>query len=258
MKSLQKQKNNNSRLKVVAALGNTTFYSSKYNSIHDGKTVPLDVFLKYKVGVDADIKVTFNNCVSSKTSLVIDQKTETWTKLDEKEYISVHLVDKSSKERYTVSLFAKENELQIHKVRAKQVKHIFLNVIKIGVDDVKGCKYDMRIRLDQMDTVEPTEEMLDFVSRSSFDSESKKVTFPTGSTFKTDCVRFKKKTRKREGNIKMSWYQITEESTATHEVLFYNVALNTGLQEIEINKQSIQQGINDILQKVFEIMENIS
>jgi rRNA processing protein Krr1/Pno1 len=256
---LEKSSTVTSRLKVVAALGSTTFYSSRKNTICSRKEVPLARFKNYQVGLEKDVKVTFNNGVAENVSRDVQQSTENWEYLEDKVHISMHLIDEVQNKRYTASLIRDGADgLKLRKFRIKQIKHIFLNIVRVQVDGTNGLRCDVRLRLNQTDAAEPSQAILDFVKQLRFDDAHNKIVVPQKSSYRVDVARFKQKKRKISNGIKISCNKITEGANTNNEVLLQDVNLNATLQEDLLDTKKVHESLQNLLAESFELIEKIS
>lgn len=242
---LESSDNVSSRLKIIASFGKNTFYSSRKNKISEKTIVSLEKFIQYRVGVNNDIKVTFNNAVDSNE---MKNKLQ-WTRLDDKKHISIHLVDTLGKKRYVISLIEKDGILVIRKFRILQIKYYFFNIVNIH------SQYDIRLRLNRTDSAFPTNEIIEYVNQLSLDSVTQNIIVPSNSRFNIDIIRYKNKERYSNDLIKMSLNKIISASNSTNEILFNHSKLNEALK-FEFTKDEMKNYLTELIETSQKFINN--
>ncbi|KAL0485084.1 hypothetical protein AKO1_011835 [Acrasis kona] len=241
------------KVKVTTYIGTTTFYNSKKNRLISGQSIPLSTVLNYKIGIEGDMKVTFNNAVRKNTYNDFVEH-NSWGEPIESEHFVMHLADNEQNERLSITLEHTGDELKLRKYKTKKQMTLYLNLINIG-HQVE--KYDVRFVISKCCVGPAPENISRFISSLTFNRMKNEIMVPSNSRYCVDVTRRNSRKRYRNGSYQMNCCKVENDGLTQHEIELLDVELNTYIRQANIDEIRARDAVSNLIQRSIQLTDQI-
>ncbi|RIA84109.1 hypothetical protein C1645_742595 [Glomus cerebriforme] len=248
-------------LKVKANIGKQLFYPARKGIVDLPIDVPLDRFIKYKIGHGADVKTTFMNHLPTSIVNIIKShlgelgyEEETTT-----QRVSIHIIDVIKKERITISSeITPEGHLKLRKCRSDNESHLFLSFVR--------SKSTLDFRFKVLSHKEPMEivpsEIQGIINNTIYNYVTREIKLPdiNNSKYRVTTTRVKNKQKFiNNTGIKVAISSVYETGKEDVQVTVTNLELHESLAKMKNKKtQRNKKELEELEKKVEKFVDEMN